>query len=83
MRNALYSGDWNGWSFYWIVVWGLSGFLVPEMWALLTGHPENTLSDQVWRLAGVGNGGGWSFAHFVVAAFMVWLTGHFVWGLWH
>lgn len=74
-------GAWNAWSVYWLLWLGL-GFLGPEMWALLTGNPDNTLSDQVWRLAGVGQGGGWSFAHFIVAAFCLWLLGHFVFAWW-
>jgi hypothetical protein len=73
-------GPWNGWSAYWLA-WLALGFLVPELIALFT-NPANTLSWQVWRLAGVGQPGAWSFAHFIVAAFCIWLAGHFVLGLW-
>lgn len=73
-------GPWNAWSLYWLL-WMAVGFLVPEFWALFT-NPANTLSAQVWHLAGVGNPGTWSFAHFTIAAFCIWLTGHFLFGWW-
>lgn len=72
---------WNGFSIYWLCWLGI-GFLVPEMWALITGRPQDTLSAQVWNLTGQGTTNGWNFAHFVVAAFCVWLLGHFVFGWW-
>lgn len=78
MKGFVYTGGWNRWSVYWLI-WAGVFFLGPEMYALFT-NPSNTLSDQVWRLAGVGNGGGWSFAHFFVAAFCVWLCLHFIFG---
>jgi hypothetical protein len=73
-------GPWNLWSVYWLVVWFGIGFLGPELFALFTGHDENTLSFQVWRLSGLGQSGGWTFAHFFIAAGMVWLLFHFVFG---
>lgn len=76
---------WNTWSIYWLL-WLAIGFCVPEFWALGTGHPENTLSEQVWHLTGQTGAAGtahWTFAHFVVAAFCVWLAGHFVFHWWH
>lgn len=78
---------WNWWSFYWIIVWFGVLFLGPEIWALKN-DPRNTLSYQVWHLEGFGLTGlaqnplHWSFAHYVVAAGVVWLVGHFVFGLW-
>lgn len=71
-------GHWNLWSVYWLL-WLLVGFLVPELVALFT-NPDNTLSDQVWRLIGLNGHDPWNFARFFVAAFMVWLTLHFVLG---
>jgi hypothetical protein len=61
-------GPWNLWSVYWLVVWFGIGFLGPELFA------------QVWRLSGLGQSGGWTFAHFFIAAGMVWLLFHFVFG---
>lgn len=78
---------WNAWSFYWIFVWFLLGFGLPEFIALRK-NPEDTLSYQVWHLEGWGLRGlaqnplSWSFAHYLVAVGMVWLLGHFVYGLW-
>ena len=69
---------WNGWSLYWLL-WIGPLFLIPEFIALFT-NPRNTLSYQVWHLAGVGQPGQWSFAHFVILAFCVWLSFHFVLG---
>jgi len=73
-------GAWNWWSVYWLIWLGVF-FMVPEMWALFT-NPANTLSDQVWRLTGQGVSSQWSFAHFVVLAFCVWLLGHMAFGWW-
>lgn len=66
-------GHWNLWSLYWLL-WVGPLFLIPEFWALFSGHPENTLSDNVWRL----ETSHWTFGHFFVAAFMLWLTFHFI-----
>jgi hypothetical protein len=71
--------NWNGWSAYWLFWLGV-GFLVPESIALFTGHPENTLSEQVWHLSEQGARGGWTFGHFMVAAFVVWLAFHLILG---
>lgn len=64
---------WNGFSVYWLF-WIVGGFCVPEFWALATGHPENTLSYQVWHLEGTGM----TFARYFVAAFLLWLLIHMV-----
>lgn len=77
--GRFFSPHWNGWSIYWAFWLGVL-FLVPETFALWTGHPENTLSEQVWHLTEQGARGGWTFAHFMVAAFCVWLLFHFVLG---
>jgi hypothetical protein len=85
----------NTWSWYWLW-WAIlalgGGFLGPELWALFTGHPENTLSAQVWRIEGLTPGEpldvtAWTFAHVALGGlFMLlflWLIGHFVFGWWH
>lgn len=73
------ASKWDWASLYWLA-WLVIGFLPLELWALITGRPQDTLSDNVWRLTGVSHGGPWSFAHFAVAALMVWLLFHFVFG---
>jgi hypothetical protein len=59
-------------------------FLLREVWALQTGHPQDTLSDWVWRILKVGVNkpvGSWTPAHFLVfgcwLVLMIWLTWHF------
>lgn len=82
---------WNWMTFYWFAVWLAIGFGVPEGIALFTGHPENTLSEQVWHLEGLTARNGetfwnpltWTIPHFLVACFMVWLTIHFLDHSWH
>ena len=63
---------WNGWSLVWLA-W-IVEFLVIELTALFSGHPENTLSYQVWHLEGTGA----TFARYFVAAFLLWLLIHMV-----
>lgn len=65
---------WNGWSLYWLL-WIVGGFLPVELWALLSKHPENTLSDQVWH----AEGNGATFTRYVVFVFLLWLLIHMVW----
>ena len=76
---------------YWAAWFALAfgTFIVPETIALLTGHPERTLSAAVWRLEKLRAGQGiwqWDAAHFLfTGAFILvaaWLVGHFGWGLW-
>lgn len=69
---------------YWLA-WLILGFGVPECYALASGHPQWTLSDTVWRIFQVHANPQpwhWTVAHFLLAAFMVWLTGHFVFRIW-
>ncbi len=80
---------WNLMTMYWLVVWFGLGFGIPEGIALATGHPENTLSDQVWHIEGLGSASGnfanpvtWTFGHWLVFCGMVWLLGHFVDHIW-
>ena len=63
---------WNAWSLAWLA-W-LVLFLVMELTALFTGHPENTFSYQVWHLEGKGA----TFARWFVGAFFLWLFVHMV-----
>lgn len=65
---------WNGWSIYW-ACWIAFGFGIPEGVALATGHPENTLSYQVWHLEG---NGATAYRYFVFS-FCLWLLVHMVW----
>lgn len=65
---------WNLWSLYWSV-WLFAAFGIPEGIALGTGHPENTLSDQVWHLEGTGA----TFWRYVVFVTLLWLLIHMVW----
>lgn len=74
---------WNGWSVYWFAVWFALGFCVPEFYVLARGEPQNTLSDQVWRLEGnFGPPWTWTFAHFFIAAFFIWLAFHMIAHIW-
>jgi hypothetical protein len=72
--------------YYWVFVWGLLGFGVPEGIALATGHGEWTLSETIWRLFDVIPGQTlrqWSLLHIIAACVMTWLYGHFIFGAWH
>jgi hypothetical protein len=64
---------WNLWSLYW-ALWICVGFIPAETLALATGHPENTLSDQVWHAEGIGA----TAMRFFVASFLAWLFVHMV-----
>lgn len=64
---------WNGWSIYWLC-WIGPMFLGPELFALFTHHPENTLSYQVWHVEGTGE----TFARWFVGATLLWLLIHMV-----
>jgi hypothetical protein len=64
---------YNWWSLYWLI-WISVLFLCPEMYALTTGNPQNTLSYQVWNLEGTGA----TFWRYFVFAFLLWLLIHMV-----
>lgn len=64
---------WNWATWYWLA-WISVGFMPLEFWALATGQPQFTLSDQVWHLEGTGD----TFARFFIAAFLAWLFLHMV-----
>jgi hypothetical protein len=65
--------SWNWASWYW-AAWILLGFAPLEFWALGTGKPQYTLSDQIWHLEGTGA----TFGRYVVAALCLWLFLHMV-----
>lgn len=71
---------------YWPIWLGLSiaSFLAYEIYALSTGHPENTLSDWVWRtlkINGHTSVANWTASDFLTFGVWVvlftWLTFHF------
>ena len=73
----------TGFRLYWLL-WLIVGFVVPETYALIT-NARNTLSWTVWDWFGVRAGvpiSHWTFLHFLLLAFMVWLAFHFVFGIW-
>lgn len=77
---------WNAWSLYWLILVGgfVALFLPPELWALATGHHENTLSAQFWRLGDVVANQPitqWAPEHWAMAGIVTllfgWLVVHF------
>lgn len=81
----------NSWSTYWLWWAAITflAFIVPETVALITRHPENTLSAQVWKLEDLHPGEQlwqWTAAHVliggVIAVLLLWLLLHFVLGIW-
>ena len=48
----------------WLLGWELSAFVI--------GRPDLTISDMTWHLEGPG----WSFARYVIAMSLIWLTFH-------
>lgn len=81
---------YNAWSTYWL--WSVTFFvgvlfLPPELYAIATRHPENTLSAQVWRIGNVILGQpitAWSWQHWTLMIFVTllfgWLIVHFSFG---
>ncbi len=77
---------------YWLVWFIIAfpvGFLIPEVWALAKGRPEDTLSAAIWRMEQLVPGQPvwqWNAAHLLFTStfivLVVWLVGHFGWGLW-
>lgn len=81
---------WNDWSIYWLCLVGgfIALFLPVELVALATGHNENTLSAQFWRLGDVVAHqpiSQWAPEHWVMAVIVVllfaWLAVHFAFGV--
>ena len=73
MHHASHGWNWASW--FW-VAWIALGFFPLELWALFSGNDQDTLSDNVWRLEGTGA----TFFRYFVAAFLVWLFFHMVYG---
>jgi hypothetical protein len=77
---------------YWLAWFILTfplGFLIPETYALASGHPEWTLSAAIWSLEDLVPGQQiwhWNAFHLLFIAMLVtlfvWLTGHFAFGWW-
>jgi hypothetical protein len=81
----------NGWSWWWLSWFTatIASFLVPELYALSTGHGENTLSAQVWKLEKIAPGQHvweWTALHVLIggllAVVLIWLLVHLVFGIW-
>ena len=73
-------------SLYWLG-WVAAGFGGPEAWAIVSGHPENTLSAQVWRILDTiarQPMSAWAWQHWVGAVVLLvlfaWLSVHFAFG---
>lgn len=80
---------YNAWSVYWLSLVGgfLLLFLGPELYAIGTGHSEDTLSAQFWRLGDVVASqplSQWAPEHWVMAGVVTllftWLIVHFTFG---
>lgn len=81
----------NKFSIYWIV-WAsvmFVSFAIPEFWALANSRPEDTLSENVWRLEQFLPGQDiwhWTALHILIGGvlFLVcgWLALHLSAGLW-
>lgn len=75
------------WLTWFLVV--LVSFLVPEIYSLVSHHPEGTLSDTIWRLEGEKPGQPfvlkWNAFHLLFMGELllvdIWLFFHFGWGL--
>lgn len=72
----------------WITV-SVASFSVVEFWMLAAGRPEDTLSENVWRLEDLVPGqpiAQWSALHVLFLGVYVlifgWLLAHFGWGMW-
>ena len=78
---------WNAWSLYWASSVGFFVFVLflpPELYAIASGHPENTLSAQFWRIGDVIAGQNvteWAGQHWAMAVpvtmLFSWLIVHF------
>ena len=81
----------NKWSLYWLIWFTASfaTFIVPELWAIISRHTENTLSAQVWALEDAVAGQSplsWTAVHWLLGGLFfvifIWLIGHFVFRIW-
>lgn len=81
---------YNGWSIYWLTAVSffiLILFAPAETYAFASGHPENTLSAQFWRVGHViahQPPSQWAPEHWILVAavtlLFAWLTVHFDFG---
>lgn len=81
---------WNSWSVYWLTAVSFFVFVLflpPEIYALASGHHENTLSAQFWRLGNVVASqpmSQWAPEHWLMAVIVTllfgWLVVHFTLG---
>lgn len=76
-----------GW--YWIT-WFFGGFGIYEGWGLIF-NTQDTLSWQIWGLEDINfsdpmNFAAWNPVHWAIAvvllAFVTWLAGHLIFGIW-
>ncbi|HEY2086388.1 MAG TPA: hypothetical protein VGH54_10250 [Mycobacterium sp.] len=73
---------WFNW--YW-AGFLLIGFGGVETVAIVTKHPEWTLSEAIWRWCNVLPGQTvwqWGTAHVLLTGFMIWLSVHLVFAIW-
>lgn len=83
-------GNVTGWGWYWIC-WVVVGFGIPEAYGLVF-NAKDTLSWQFWGIEHVDfahplDFAEWSPVHWVIGvfllAFVIWLGGHIILGIWH
>lgn len=79
----------TGWGWYWIV-WFAAGFGLPEAYGLVF-NTQDTLSWQWWGLEQIDfkhplDFAQWTPGHWIIGvlllAFVTWLGGHLVFGIW-
>jgi len=79
----------TGWGWYWII-WAVVGFGIPETYGLIK-NAKDTLSWQFWGLEHINfphpfDFADWTPIHWfiglVLLAFVIWLGGHLVFGIW-
>lgn len=77
------------WQWYWVswFILVLGTFLPVELYAVFSGHVENTLSWSVWDLEGFvpGSHAAWTWSHYIVGGafllFCLWLGVHLCFGI--
>lgn len=80
----------TGFGWYWLA-WGAIGFGIPEAYGLFR-NVQDTLSWQVWGMEHIDfvhplDFAEWTPVHWVIGlvllAFVTWLAGHLIFGVWH
>lgn len=78
------------WGYYWVFVWFIGGFGIPEAYGLLF-NAKDTLSDNWWAFESVDvhhpfDFAEWTPLHYLLGVMMavglVWLMGHLIFGIW-